>query len=36
MYGSLLEVGPRTYQLSITWMVEVDDAAFARWLLTAP
>jgi len=33
----LLEVGPRTFQLSVCWMVEVDEeAAFARWLLTSP
>ena len=33
----LLEVGPRTYQLSVCWMVEVGgDGAFARWLLTSP
>jgi hypothetical protein len=33
----LLEVGPRTYQLSVCWMVEVDEeASFARWLLTSP
>ena len=33
----LLEVGPRTYQLSVCWMVEVGEgAAFARWLLTSP
>jgi hypothetical protein len=33
----LLEVGPRTYQFSVCWMVEVDrEGAFARWLLTSP
>ena len=33
----LLEVRPRTYQLSVCWRVEVDgEGAFARWLLTGP
>jgi hypothetical protein len=32
--GPLLEVGPRTFRLSVRWLVEVDEeAAFARWLL---
>lgn len=32
----LLDVGPRTFELSICWMVEIDDEnAFARWLLTS-
>lgn len=32
----LLDVGPRTYRLAISWMVQPDDeSAFARWLFTS-
>lgn len=34
--GPLLDVGPRTFRLTVRWLVDIDDeSGFARWLLVS-